>query len=71
MRFRSLDGRYATFDTEVSAVPGRICMNIDYWPDLNRRKRRSPAAVLRAYTYRVKRFILKTPAPVNTMTGPT
>ena len=71
MRFRTADGRYATFDSERSAAPGRIHMNLDYWPDLNRRGRKNAVAILRTYVYRIKRSVFGTNVPFNTITGPT
>lgn len=71
MRFRTADGRYATFDIERSAAPGRIHMNLNYWPDLNRRARKTAVAILRTYIHRIKRSVFGTNVPFNTITGPT
>jgi hypothetical protein len=72
MRFGASGGRYATLKSQKAEANGRICLTLEYWPNLSRTRPSCarPMDLARFYYHKIRRALFGKNAPIITITGP-
>lgn len=72
IRFGASGGRYAALKSQQAESNGRVCLTLEYWPSLSRRRPSymRPIDLVRFYYQKARRAFFGNNAPINTITGP-